>query len=488
LPAEPQTITLDDFLTALAMRLAPPEKGKDRMGALRELFTGTGKPLEEGYGFRHGGLVDYITAELDNLAGPDMEAQGRLRTHIPPHLLSKITTDFFTGSRQSYFWLRDGATQMTNGAISDIKQPPSIVEELDIPTTREFSLAVEVHPNNLKSRLALWRQAHAQTHIDESLKNVLDDASELNLRLPEILELLAQGANVNTQNRNHWTSLHWAVRHGTEEDVQAVLEYYPDVNLQKVGMAPLHFAAQFGTLGMVQAILAHNPNVNLQDNDGWTSLHYATRYGTVEKVQAILAHNPDMNLQTITGKSGPLHYATHYGTAEMVQAILTHNPNVNLQDKPGFTPLHYAIIHGKMEMVKALLDAGADPTIRTFDKLRVKNTVTLEEKNKVCPTPYEIISDQDQSDPEIKAITDLLHTAEIEWKVKKAKTSDFTANLAQTSGNIGSAPAVTDDETLSVQARRHHAPFAAHQILAGGPAAPQPRYAPQAGSASPFVS
>lgn len=144
----------------------------------------------------------------------------------------------------------------------------------------------------------------------------------------EILDMLKflidHGADVNAQDIEGDTPLHWAAAappdgHGAV--VKLLLHRGAQVSLKDMeGRTPLHWAAGNGCRGAVQLLLEYGAAVNEQANDGGTPLHTAAVLDRPEVVIFLLAHGADVDLCDKEGRT-PLALAAQYGRLEIVQIL-----------------------------------------------------------------------------------------------------------------------------------------------------------------------
>jgi ankyrin repeat protein len=125
--------------------------------------------------------------------------------------------------------------------------------------------------------------------------------------LEEVLDLLREGANVNSQQGDGITALFFASQEGHLEVVLALLQHNEvDVNLTRdTGATALYTASQNGHVDIVQALLQHGKvDVNLRFHTGSTALYVACQNGHVKVVRALLQHDKvDVNLQCTDGST-----------------------------------------------------------------------------------------------------------------------------------------------------------------------------------------
>ena len=150
-------------------------------------------------------------------------------------------------------------------------------------------------------------------------------------RTGEVVELIAQGANVNCHSKDlmrkdDQTPLSWAAFWGHAEVVGALLEAGAQADVtDQYSNSPLSWAASFGHTEILRALLRAGASVNLADSDGGT----------------------------------PLRKAAYNGHLEVVNELLTWSALPDLASKDGTTPLCWAAYYGRADIVKALLKAGA---------------------------------------------------------------------------------------------------------------------------------
>ncbi|KRZ57159.1 Ankyrin-2 [Trichinella nativa] len=258
------------------------------------------------------------------------------------------------------------------------------------------------------------------SHIDikESAAKVKDESSASFLRaaragnLPELLDLLKAGTNINTCNANGLNALHIASKEGHADVVAELLARGADVDAAtKKGNTALHIASLAGQLPVVTLLVEHNANVNVQSQDGFTPLYMAAQENHDRVVTFLLQHGANQSLATEEGFT-PLAVALQQGHDKVVAILLEndtrgrvrlpalhiaakkddtkaaalllqsdHNPDVTskvyrliyaiiiaigvlllplLLLQSGFTPLHIAAHYGNENMAKLLLEKGAN--------------------------------------------------------------------------------------------------------------------------------
>lgn len=158
------------------------------------------------------------------------------------------------------------------------------------------------------------------------------------------------------------TPLHMACREGQEEIVRYLLslihhdeknnnseqqELVVDVNAQdRDGYTALHYASINGHLKVVQCLLSvqssHGLNVNLTDNQNRTALHRAIEHNRSAVAHELIlkAANIDINIQNNHGWTA-LHYASYQENRGLCSMLLNHGANISLKDRDGKQPLYW---------------------------------------------------------------------------------------------------------------------------------------------------
>ncbi|XP_018582822.1 ankyrin repeat and SOCS box protein 2-like isoform X2 [Scleropages formosus] len=217
----------------------------------------------------------------------------------------------------------------------------------------------------------------------------------------ELVELLLKfGAGVNQRCSQGWTALHEAACRNNVHICQILVEAGAKVGTRNAyGITPLFVAAQSGRVDTLKFLISKGADVNSQAGDGATALYEACRNGHIEAVQLMLSNNADANKPAKSGLL-PLHIASQHGhddrarvrsagisplhlAAEQnqdevlevlieagfdVNAALSHDRSAVYEDRRT-TALYFAVSNGNIEATAMLLEAGANPSLDTFNPL-----------------------------------------------------------------------------------------------------------------------
>ncbi|GMU19161.1 MAG: hypothetical protein AMXMBFR12_03530 [Candidatus Babeliales bacterium] len=152
---------------------------------------------------------------------------------------------------------------------------------------------------------------------------------------------LAHGAEVNTTNEQHWTSLHMATFHCHENMVRFLLSKGANVNaVNDSGMTPLEWAVGCDNDNeqMVKLLLDKGAEVNIEHESGHTPLLEAISRGKEKVVKLLLDHGANVNAQKKENGETALHLAVAYPYPKIVKLLLEHGADETIKDAKGKAP------------------------------------------------------------------------------------------------------------------------------------------------------
>ncbi|SPR08170.1 ankyrin repeat-containing protein 13 [Orientia tsutsugamushi] len=263
-------------------------------------------------------------------------------------------------------------------AVLDIlnKNPGLVNFQQDVDFKTSLHTSVE-HKQEEITKLLLERNANVTLQDKDGNTPLHFAARNHDFKMTEIL--LSHGnAIVDMQNNKEQTSLHLAsTRPHTYQGAsallskeslsiaQALLTHGANVNLEdEDGNTALHYATNhFHHKEITEILLNHGANVNAQNNVGDTALHRAAKSGLGPTVLCLLKSGASVHLKGENGNS-VLHCAAQgRGPNEsIVKAVLHHGADVNERNNNDSTPLHHAAekINNPLPAIQALLKHGAD--------------------------------------------------------------------------------------------------------------------------------
>jgi ankyrin repeat protein len=131
------------------------------------------------------------------------------------------------------------------------------------------------------------RDAAREGRIDDVKLHVKDDA-----------------VDVNDNEYDGWTALHWACKYGHHDIAELLLDHGADIEAQTdVNATPFIYACYESHLSTVKLLLSRGCAVNAVDTNGTTALHWACWDGSTECVKELLAHGADTSIKNKDGKT-----------------------------------------------------------------------------------------------------------------------------------------------------------------------------------------
>jgi ankyrin repeat protein len=104
----------------------------------------------------------------------------------------------------------------------------------------------------------------------------------------KVIELIAQGVNVNAKNDYSWTPLHWACSYDHKEIVLTLLGAGANVNKKTLtGLTPLHYACYYGRKEIALIFVEASANLFVKDINDETPLDNAYNQNHKDIIGAI---------------------------------------------------------------------------------------------------------------------------------------------------------------------------------------------------------
>jgi ankyrin repeat protein len=157
------------------------------------------------------------------------------------------------------------------------------------------------------------------------------------------------------------TTLIEAVKAGNGQMVRALLKQRVDVNAQEPdGMTALHWAVQANDAETAQLLIRTGAKAQSVNRYGVTALALAATNGNAIIAEMLLKAGADSNAALPEGET-VLMTASRAGNADVVKALIAHGANVNARENwQEQTALMWAAAENHPAAIKALVDGGAD--------------------------------------------------------------------------------------------------------------------------------
>lgn len=236
----------------------------------------------------------------------------------------------------------------------------SLLDHLRINSASDIGSMIisEAGQGNLEKLKELLRVHPDKVNIVRSDKTALQIASHQGFT--GVVEFLLQlGANVNLQDTEGDTALHYAAFGNQPLTAAALLRGGADGNrLNKNKCSPLHVAVNKGYTQVVETFLSSSCNVNAQDSYGDTVLHDAIAKDFADIVELLINfRGVDLSIKNKRGFNC-LHHAALKGNTRAASLIVRKSPDLlNVVKDDGFSALHLASLNGHHSVVECLIKA-----------------------------------------------------------------------------------------------------------------------------------
>lgn len=142
-----------------------------------------------------------------------------------------------------------------------------------------------------------------------------------------------------------------AALHGDVQGIKKAINEGANVNAQDdEGFTSLNRAAKLSYFHLVLYFMDLGADVNIPNNEKITPLHYGVEYNNVKIVKLLLAN--DANIDARDGiDECPLHWAGWTGNYKSAKLLLRHGANPYAKNNSGVTPIDLTIRqeHKKLE-------------------------------------------------------------------------------------------------------------------------------------------
>ncbi|NXA66131.1 RN5A ribonuclease, partial [Mohoua ochrocephala] len=228
--------------------------------------------------------------------------------------------------------------------------------------------------------------AHNQKKVSNppSTKTAEDLSFKLNAAVKNrdkeaILELLEQGADVNSKAHHGWTPLQTAVQTHEEDLVRLLLDRGASLHARKDnGGTAFTEAGIAGNVDILKLLLERGSNINDQDINGFTAFMEAAWYGKEEALRFLYSRGAEVNLRRVTSEEkARLHKGgatalmdacreRHFSAVKIL--VQEMGADVNICDNRGRNALIHALKKGSdkkryesaVSIVRFLLEHGVD--------------------------------------------------------------------------------------------------------------------------------
>jgi ankyrin repeat protein len=180
-----------------------------------------------------------------------------------------------------------------------------------------------------------------------------------------VRDMLARGADINSEDSNKDTALALASFKGHTQIVDLLIKAGADLNIQNnIKNTALALASFKGHTQIVDLLIKAGADINTQNNHNDTALTLASFKGHTEIVDLLIKAGADF----IFDNYNALTFAAREGHVQIVNLLLKAGADVNARTPHDNTVLTLAAWKGHIQVVDLLLKAGADVNILTINK------------------------------------------------------------------------------------------------------------------------
>lgn len=197
-----------------------------------------------------------------------------------------------------------------------------------------------------------------------------DDWTALRVAVEENAEGAAELLRAN--GADGWTALHLAARDNDKETAELLIDNGADVNAKtRIGTTALHLAASENAKEIAKMLIAHGADVDAQKTHelfgwtvfGWTVLHSAAQSNAKETAEVLIINGADVNAKDSYGRT-VLDIAVQQNANETTEVL---RANSAISTPPPPPSLHYPARYNDIAEAKRRLDAGARENVNKKD-------------------------------------------------------------------------------------------------------------------------
>ena len=203
------------------------------------------------------------------------------------------------------------------------------------PNSSNLSSTIEINSNqNTASKKENNNINYSPSEIEQKKKDLLllakrGDREKFVELFDEILSLPKNLVDINYQDENGFTPLHYACDEGNLKIVEILLNSKCDTNIQNNQKeTPLHLASKRGYYDISKKLVENGASINIYNSDKNSPLHYACMYNYVELVNYFLTKSPNVDVKNINDKM-PIELTTNKEIKELLEKYLIKKDNKN---------------------------------------------------------------------------------------------------------------------------------------------------------------
>lgn len=214
---------------------------------------------------------------------------------------------------------------------------------LMIAITRGQTEVVNLLLDHSASATIVDDERRTALHLVMQYSGGLENCSEAHAMLQRML-IPASASQVNAQDNEKRTALHWACGKNALPCVEALIKAGANVdNTDYVEQTPLHWACSLDAPESAKALLAAGARPDLADRDKRTPLHYAADRASQGCLELLLGVGTVHVDAVDWGGFSALHHAARRGATACVQELLNKGADRHLVANSGQQPADLAV-------------------------------------------------------------------------------------------------------------------------------------------------
>lgn len=235
---------------------------------------------------------------------------------------------------------------------------PTSFKKVKIINFKTFEICKDIIPNIIINKIDFNRDKKygmLRISMDQFIEMIVKPKNEYSLYCPSEIT-----------NRNFYPML-LATEHNIPELGElAIAIGGANVNIEdEDGKTPLHFAVRIKeNLKFTELLLGENADIKAKDKNGVTPLFDAVIYDNIEAMKTLYDLGANYKLRDIS-RNTILHYAAASGNVEILKfSLLKLGMDPNAKNNSKQTPIYNALLFGKPENIVELIKGGAHTNLR----------------------------------------------------------------------------------------------------------------------------
>lgn len=190
------------------------------------------------------------------------------------------------------------------------------------------------------------------THLNQEL---FDAIEKNDIEVVKKLFSAPDKPNINSQTKNGWTPLIYAITKGHDEIGEFLINAGADITIERKGFQPISYAVYAGrSPHLVQLLIEKESQINKQDADGCTPLFLAVNYEYPRLVELLIKAKADITIRD-KDEFTPFEYAAQQDHTDISKIFIDLAKDINAHNE-GWTFLTIAAAYGNLKLVELLIN------------------------------------------------------------------------------------------------------------------------------------